>query len=78
MPCYDERNSPSYVREETAKEVRRDCRHNSDVAELLCTTLKALGVAGRGQVLPYHPDVAKWWAEHQTRDAAKAKKPKRK
>jgi hypothetical protein len=61
MPCYDERNAPSYVE----KEVRRDARHNSDVAEMLCWIIK------NNKKLTTNKDIDVWWLEHQIRDKNK-------
>lgn len=67
MPCHDPRNEPSYV----AEEVRRDCRHNSDVAELLCYILT--NYQSVRNVAAVHQPLAQWWSEHQERDRRKAK-----
>lgn len=67
MPCYDERNSPGYV----VEEVRKDCRHNSDVAELLCYVLSDLPQGILAGLTRQKPELHVWWQEHQRRDAAK-------
>lgn len=72
MPCYDERNSPSYVREETRQAALEEYRHNSPVAELLCWTLKSMEQETRVKFLAHNKDLATWWGEHRTRDAEKA------
>lgn len=74
MPCYDDRNEPAYV----AADVRRDCRHNSDVADLLCSVLRHYP----NIVHEMLDDVCEvrglrtWWKEHQERDHIKAKNEK--
>ena len=45
MPCYDHRDHDtdcSYAREDE----RQKCRHNSDVAELLCALMKKIECTG--------------------------------
>lgn len=64
MPCYDSRSDPSYVR----YEARKEFRHNSDVAEMLCRLCKVV------DPLLLDHETHQWWVEHQTRDAAKAAK----
>lgn len=67
MPCYDSRSDPDYVREDA----RREFRHNSDVAELLCFVLShPMSVVQA--CLNNNPALAKWWAEHAERDRKKA------
>lgn len=67
MPCYDSRDSPSYVREEA----RAEFRHNSDVAEMLCSVLSQLA-AGNGVTIS--AEMQLWWSEHQQRDNLRGKK----
>jgi hypothetical protein len=61
VPCYDSRNEPAYVR----AEARKEWRHNSDVAQMLCTILKEC----RPETIATLPEeIQQWWAEHQARD----------
>lgn len=69
MPCHDTRNEPSYV----AEEVRRDCRHNSDVAELLCSTMRSMTTRELALVTSQVKGLGQWWDEHLERDRKKAK-----
>lgn len=62
MPCYDHRDSPSEVREEA----RKDFRHNSDVAEMLCHVLTHTHPSA---IATMPENLRVWWTEHQTRDA---------
>lgn len=78
MPCYDARDDSSYVRAETEREVRADCRHNSDVAELLCFVMNNLNSATRIGLLANNVALAKWWGEHVERDRKKAEREQRK
>ena len=64
MPCYDNRDSPSEVR----AEARKDFRHNSDVAEMLCHVLTHVPPSDI-QTMPKNIQV--WWTEHQARDATR-------
>lgn len=67
MPCYDPRSEPAYQ----VAEARKEWMHNSPVAEMLCTILKAI----KPELIKYYPeDIQRWWAEHQARDAEKTKK----
>lgn len=62
MPCYDERNEPDHVRDEAFREFR----HNSPVADMLCSVLRTMTPF---QISQLRADVREWWAEHQRRDA---------
>lgn len=64
MPCYDSRNEPSYL----LREAKRDFRHNSDVAQMLCDILKY-----KPELIDYTPEIQRWWKEHKERDADRAK-----
>lgn len=64
MPCYDNRDSPSEVREEA----RKDFRHNSDVAEMLCHVLSNIHPFA---IATLPENIQQWWQEHQIRDAAR-------
>lgn len=80
MPCYDDRNS--------SESIRKDFRHNSDVAEMLCALCaKHAAYFGRNRE-PYpvtekdaldavHPGLFAWWEEHKARDAKKKADDKR-
>jgi len=68
MPCYDERDEPSFVR----AEAQREWRHNSPVAELLCWSLVHMSEREQHRLLQMNPALAQWWAEHQERDKRKA------
>lgn len=75
MPCYDSRDDEPYRSAQVVEEARREFTHNSPVAELLCTVMKHLqNEHSRGyvSVLANHPEVSKWWADHQERDRRKA------
>jgi len=65
MPCYDGRDSPEYARQEA----RREFRHNSDVAERLCSLMLQIEA---GELKHISPELQMWWTEHKARDAAKA------
>lgn len=72
MPCYDSRDTDrSYISAEAVKEARITFRHNSDVAELLCSTLKQLERIGQIDII--NSATQQWWDEHKLRDAAKGK-----
>lgn len=79
MPCYLVTDPPS--REEVEVSWRKEFRHNSDVAEMLCyllanhfTELPEKGM--KRCVLDLPENVQKWWQEHKARDEAKAKREK--
>ena len=61
MPCYDPRDDADNVRAAALKEFR----HNSPVAEMLCSVLKQIHPSNI-QKLPVNVQV--WWNEHQARD----------
>lgn len=67
MPCYDERDSTA---EELAA-ARKEFRHNSDVAEMLCRLCHLIeddpGIPNLLDV-----DTQRWFEEHKKRDANKA------
>ena len=67
MPCYDERNSPSYVREETKRQLMESFTHNSHVAEMLCEATMIIREAKLEDKLSQ--DVRNWMMVHQLRDA---------
>ncbi len=56
------------------REFEKEFEHNSTVAELLCSLMKALDtkthIVSGTTLIP--DDVAKWWKEHQQRDESKA------
>jgi hypothetical protein len=68
MPCYDERDSPSYMHAEFDKERQRLQARLNNVTQLLCSTCKALDSASHGSVLGQVPGLYKWWKEHQAID----------
>lgn len=76
MPCYDGRENERQIlcTYEHEARIRKDCRHNSDVAELLCWTLTNTPAAQRTQLLTENRSLRIWWKEHQERDAAKRAK----
>jgi hypothetical protein len=65
MPCY----TPPPTHEETRAYWERELRHNSPVAELLCTACKLL--AAHTASLAWPADLLCWWTEHQARDQLK-------
>ena len=82
MPCYDGRENERQVlvSDEHQAKLRTEWTHNSPVAELLCTVMKQLEREGDA---PYtlasrycrnNPKLAKWWSDHQKRDAGRKKK----
>lgn len=68
MPCHDSRDDPSNV----WADAKADARHNSDVAELLCSVCKWMESCGS----PMAPKLAVWWREHKDRDRKKAEQEK--
>lgn len=72
MPCYDSRNDPSNV----WADAKADARHNSDVAEILCTLCKAIERDDLYRNL-MTPPLRQWWVEHQERDRKKAEQERR-
>jgi hypothetical protein len=64
MPCYDERGSG---RTEYVRITPKEYRHNSDVAEILCSLCKVL--VARGLIHLLDAAGAQWWKEHKRRDA---------
>lgn len=73
MPCYDGRENERQVlvTYEHEARIRKDCRHNSDVAELLCALLRQMPLRERGLHLAFNIPLATWWREHQARDRAR-------
>lgn len=70
MPCYDPPRP-----EDVSRENREHFRHNSDVAEILCTICKRMG---NGWVAQFKDqDLIQWWREHQERDLKKAAQEKK-
>lgn len=65
MPCYDSRNEPDYVR----AEARREFRHNSDVAEMLCWLM--VKIQAQEPITEIPIELATWWIEHKARDEAR-------
>lgn len=65
MPCYTPPMTPDEEREYWEKQLR----HNSPVAEMLCTMCKLS--EEHGWSVP--SSVVPWWAEHKARDAKKAR-----
>lgn len=63
MPCYDSRNDLNTS--DGREDLRKSFRHNSDVAEMLCTMCKTAESFG----MPIPKSVWGWWEEHQIRDA---------
>jgi hypothetical protein len=67
MPCYDHRDSPSYIEENTVKPLREEVeklrKRNDYLASLLCETGQAFrkGKAPSAKVL-------EWWEEHEEFD----------
>jgi hypothetical protein len=80
MPCYDGRENERQIlcTYEHEDRIRKDCRHNSDVAELLCWALKNMDGVERFELLTENRSLRIWWQEHQERDAAKRAKQRRK
>lgn len=75
MPCYDERNDPSYIRAELQEDTRRKVEearvsflHNSPVAELLCFVMTNTVPSKRAPLLAANSKLACWWRDHQERD----------
>ena len=71
MPCYDGRENERQVlvNDVDRERLRKAWRHNSDVAELLCTVLKGTPKATLAKM---PREVQMWWKEHQERDAKRA------
>lgn len=65
MPCYDPEDRPSRILERA----KAQCRHNSDVAQILCEVMTK--VMARGNLPEFSDDAMKWWQEHTERDKAK-------
>jgi len=76
MPCYDGRENERQVlcTYEHEDRIRKDCRHNSDVAELLCWTLKNMNSNERATLLYNNRSLRLWNREHEERDAARRAK----
>lgn len=66
MPCYTE-----VTEEDIAARYRSEFRHNSDVAEMLCSVLRKEEREGVLIAEWYGDTVARWWKEHQERDRKK-------
>ncbi|MNN33901.1 hypothetical protein D3C81_1476790 [compost metagenome] len=79
MPCYDGRENERQIlcTYEHEARIRKDCRHNSEVAEILCWTLTNMTHGERATLLYNNRTLRIWWAEHQERDAAKRAKKRR-
>lgn len=70
MPCYDPRPDDEL---RDLRKAHENFTHNSYVAELLCGVLRRMSASERLNIFAASPSTARWWAEHQARDAAKAK-----
>jgi hypothetical protein len=53
---------------------KKEFRHNSDVAELLCSVLKLMKQDSLNELFKYVPGVGLWWEEHKKRDLEKDNK----
>jgi hypothetical protein len=62
MPCYDGRESQHFA----VEEARREFRHNSDVAEMLCRLMRQL--ESNADELEIPVSLQMWWYEHKQRD----------
>lgn len=65
MPCYDERGSG---RTEYVRVTPKEYRHNSPVAQMLCTILKR-----HPELARINNDIRQWWKEHKERDKKEGK-----
>lgn len=69
MPCYDHRNSPSYVREEVQAEMQGKI---DQLAQWLCAVLTAVEAAQGGTPLRISdPELQDWWDTHKAWDSAR-------
>lgn len=68
MPCYTE-----VTEEERAAGYRKEFRHNSDVAEMLCALMGATE-GSPAWFNAVHPKLIAWYEEHKERDRKKAEK----
>lgn len=72
MPCYDPRDSsPAAISAEARAQAMIDFTHNSPVAEMLCSVMKAIHPADQEQLCGRIPGLCNWWEEHKKRDAVK-------
>lgn len=75
MPCYTEPDP-----EGDYHRMQENFRHNSDIAEMLCTTLarykKIRPNFSFCALMMDNPEIAKWWEEHKERDRKKAESEK--
>jgi len=67
MPCYDGRDSAESRSAEAVQAARKEFRHNSDVAQMLCDTLKKLEADNALHLVSVPTQI--WWEEHKARDA---------
>lgn len=69
MPCYTEPDP---------KAEREHARHNSEVADMLCTVMRALEKQYGTELLKGMVDwrTLVWWTEHKARDTEKEKREK--
>jgi hypothetical protein len=65
MPCYDHRNSPSYVAAEVRAETEKE---RNQLANWLCQALAALESL---EIRPKDPEMLDWWETHKAWDAAR-------
>lgn len=65
MPCYDERNSPSYINEHEIKPLQA---RNDLLARMLCGLLTKMDHNDRAKYLNQVPGLVAWWVEHQEHD----------
>lgn len=79
MPCYDERNSPSYTnKHEIERLIRRNNnlaqQRNNNLAQMLCGLCSELHRAGTDSRMYPHGYISRvkgleeWWKEHQEHD----------
>src|SRR5687768_16145620 len=73
MPCYDGRETSGYSGgyDDGKSFQKREGRHNSDVAELLCMVMRSVPGNVASNLLR-DKKLATWWEEHQERDRKKA------
>jgi hypothetical protein len=68
MPCYDERDSPSFIHESYKKRDDEQREKINKLTRMLCTLCGTLERGGWSVLITDTPELQGWWIKHQKQD----------